>query len=144
MVSRLSNCETSTSPVGWYLAVECVNLYSVSDTSRDHWEGWGTEIQNALFSVRGRWEEVTWADESWLELPATGRVTLAGRPGSQKSVAFWKMLWADAGALGHFKARVEMELVRFLFETSSDEGLAEFTGFWLNKELLSRWDSILG
>jgi hypothetical protein len=53
IVSRLSDCETSTSPVGWYFAVECVNLYSVSETFRDHWEEGGAEIWNTLFSVQG-------------------------------------------------------------------------------------------
>jgi hypothetical protein len=39
------------------------------------------------------------------------------------------MLSADTSTLGRFEVRVEVESVNFLFETSADDGLAEFPGF---------------
>jgi hypothetical protein len=48
--------------------------------------------------------------------------------------------------LGRFEVRADVESLaaRFLFDASAVDGLAEFPGFRLNKELLLPWNSVSG
>lgn len=142
--SKLSILDIFTSPLGWYSAVEHVNLYSVKGTFHNHWGLGALEIWNALFSIWGWWEEATGAEER-LEHPAKGWVRLAGRPGTQNSGAACEIIfWVDTGVMGHFEVRVKPESAHFLFEAKVIDSLADFPGCWLNKELPLPWNSMLG